>query len=231
LRGISFINAQLRKRFEILNHLAHAIHAGVPIALPPAALDTMAEARQMAKDNLDKFRGWLLNDLKAARELQDLAPEVQAIWEYITLQLSDHQQTTFIETALLYDLAADLIDKVPMKPILIAPPGVAPGKHELSGDPLYGFGGFFAEKFRDRDYQQGAARCLPNLGRGEPRRRFCPRRNAPATNTAGGRDTLAGATTGLRYRAQPVQGSRKGCHRRAVPRASHRPEPAFSGRA
>lgn len=148
LRGIGLVNEQIRQRFEVLNQIALAIPQGAPLAPATAAVEAMAQARGLA-DKLDNFRAWLIPDLEPARDVPDLDENARAVWEHVNL-LPDSQAKSFTELALFYDLSADLIDKVPLKPIVIAPP-----KDNLSGGPLYGFGGFFDQALRDRDYRQG----------------------------------------------------------------------------
>jgi hypothetical protein len=88
----------------------------------------------------------LARDIELEADPQDmgrqLADNVQA--------LNGTQRQAFTDLALFYDLSANLIDKVPVKPILIAPP-----RDDLAGHPLYGFGGFFDQALRDHDYRQG----------------------------------------------------------------------------
>jgi len=157
LRGIGPVNDAIAQRFAILNHIALAIIGGASITTATTttattAVEAMADARGIDRNKLADFRRWLVPDLLLARDVElvadparmarQLADNVQA--------LTDVQKKSFTELALFYDLSANLVDKVPVKPILIAPP-----KDDLSGDPLYGFGGFFDQALRDRDYKQG----------------------------------------------------------------------------
>ena len=152
LRGIGPVNDAIAKRFGLLNDLALTVIGGAALPSLTTAVNAMAAARNITPNKLADFRRWLVDDLVLAKDV-----ELEADPQRMARQLADNvqslngtQRQAFTDLALFYDLSANLIDKVPVKPILIAPP-----RDDLAGDPLYGFGGFFDQALRDRDYKQG----------------------------------------------------------------------------
>ncbi len=152
LRGIGPVNDAIAKRFGVLNNLALTVIGGATLPSLTTAVDVMAAARNITPNKSADFRRWLVDDLVLARDI-----ELEADPQDMGRQLADNvqalngtQRQAFTDLALFYDLSANLIDKVPVKPILIAPP-----RDDLAGHPLYGFGGFFDQALRDHDYRQG----------------------------------------------------------------------------
>jgi hypothetical protein len=141
LYGITAVNQRLAERMQILNRLATvAAQSGGLTAQGSmrAILSTLAAARGLA-DKLDLLRGFLIPDLR------DLDP---ALYDYVS-QLPGPAQSLFQDLSLFFDFAYDIADKVPIRPILIAPDG------PLAGDPLYAFAGFFSQRLRGLDYARG----------------------------------------------------------------------------
>jgi hypothetical protein len=152
LRGIGLVNEAIAKRSEILYRLMTGLSENAPLPNLGPAVDSMAAVRSVSHKLAD-FRRWLIDDLVEAGKTQ-IDADRRFFARKLTDNLehtSDEQKKSFIELALFYDLSADLIDKVPLKPLVIAPAR----DDLLSGAPLYGFAGFFDQALRDRDYKQG----------------------------------------------------------------------------
>jgi len=142
MRGITEVNRCLEQRKAILNRLARvAMQQGTLSGQPSfeTVLSTLAEARKLTQKKFDKLRGFLIPDL---RDLDSV------LYDYVT-KMPAPAQSFFCQLALLFDLSYDVADKVPIKPILIAPTG------PLAGDPLYAFAGFFSRRLREFDFTRG----------------------------------------------------------------------------
>jgi hypothetical protein len=141
LRGIQPINDQVDQRLEVLRSIATALSGIQPATRYTGAIEVLRVARNLTPKQISDFRGWLIPDLQFADDL--LFQQVSG--------LNAAEIESFLDLALLYDLSSNLVDKVKIKPILVAPPSGS----SLSGDPLYGFAGFFDVALRARDFQQG----------------------------------------------------------------------------
>ncbi len=145
LRGITTVNRQFANRMVVLNRLARLASTS---PTPPSgssalagAISALAELRGFSADQIDRLRGFLVPDLEDTdpvlyKEVAGLAPAARAMFE---------------DWAIFFDLAFNIADKIPIKPILIAP---APDE-KLSGDPLFAFAGFFSKILREFDFARG----------------------------------------------------------------------------
>lgn len=145
LRGITTVNLQFAQRMSVLNRLAKfaatsSVAPGGPSPLM-AAISALATLRGFSDDQINQLRGFLIPDLK------DTDP---ILHDYV-IKLPAGAQRVFEDFAIFFDLSFDLADKVPIKPILIAP---SPGE-SLSGDPLFAFAGFFSQTLRECDFARG----------------------------------------------------------------------------
>jgi hypothetical protein len=144
LRGITTVNRRFEQRTVVLNRLAKvAATSSTPTGPSPlsAAISALADMRGLSSDQITQLRGFLVPDLK------DSDP---VLHDYVT-KMSPASQETFKDYAIFFDLSFDVADKVPIRPILIAP---AAGE-SLSGDPLFAFAGFFSQTLRQFDFERG----------------------------------------------------------------------------
>ena len=151
LRGIGEINRKIEKR----NHVLSAIAAQFAALQSPggtfdfvslatrlqAAVELLPAICGVTFDRLQIFRTFFVHDLTTLTDR--LSQQVNA--------LNADARRAFVEFGLLYDLAADLADKVPFHPIVIGP------EERLSGDRIVAFGGFLLKEMRAHDFDQGRA--------------------------------------------------------------------------
>ena len=143
LRGLVEVNQQFDQRIAVLNRLARVASAN-PSAGSPAlspAIQALAEMRKFSLEYVERLKGFLIPDIEDADRV---------LHDYVT-KLPPPAQAAFINLAIFFDLSFNLADKVPIRPILIAPQP----DEVLSGNPLFGFAGFFSKTLREFDFARG----------------------------------------------------------------------------
>ena len=142
LLGITAVNERFRQRLAVFNRFAKIAQSAAGTTAPlAAATSALANLRGFSDGQLQQFRGFLIPDLR------DNDP---TLYDYVT-KLPDPAQTAFTDLAILFDLAFGMLDKVPVKPLV-----VAPGPDEtLAGSPLFAFAGFLSQRLRQFDFARG----------------------------------------------------------------------------
>jgi len=153
LRGIGEMNRRIYERslllsniVSVLNTTAGSFDFATLRSTVGAVVDHVAVRQGLAYDRLQLFRSTFVDDLRGLPDA--LEQRARA------LGARPNVLEAFVELGLMVDLAAGLADKVLLEPIVVAPP------ERLAGDPVSGFNGFFHQKLREHDYQQGRADAL-----------------------------------------------------------------------
>ncbi len=150
LRGITQVNQSILKRAQTISYLVSVLNttassfdfAALRNLVQPI-VERVAERENVSHDLLALFRTSFIDDLRG------LPDNLQA--RAIALGSRPNVKEAFVEMGLLVDLAAGLADKVLFRPIVIGP------AKALAGDPLEAFSGFFLQKLRQHDFDQGVA--------------------------------------------------------------------------
>jgi len=143
LTGIEQMNRAIADRTKVLGSLEYTLHTtGGSINFDLNVLNTLVAAAAKVR-NLD-------SRLQLFQEnfVEDLRDTDQALWGAARALPNDRKEI-FTALGLLIDFAASLADKVKFQPIVVAP------DEPLSGDPFYGFAGFFLDEIRESDFIRG----------------------------------------------------------------------------
>jgi hypothetical protein len=150
LRGITQVNQSILKRAKIISSLVSVLNttassfdfAGLRNLVRPI-VERIAEYQSVSPALLQVIQASFIDDLRG------LPDELQT--RAIALGSRPNVKEAFVEMGSLIDLAAGLADKVLFQPIVIGP------AKALAGDPLEAFSGFFLQKLRQHDFDQGVA--------------------------------------------------------------------------
>jgi hypothetical protein len=127
----------------VLGNIEYVIHtAGGNLNIDNDLLGKLVEGAARARhleSNIQFFRDNFIEDLRDAD---------RAVWG-AARALPDDRKKIFVSLGLLIDFASNLADKVKFNPIVVAP------AEPLTGDPLYGFSGFFLNEIRTSDFIRG----------------------------------------------------------------------------
>jgi Patatin-like phospholipase len=150
LRGITQVNQSILKRAKIISNLVSVLNTTAS-SFDFAALrnlvrpivERVAEYQKVSPSLLALIQNSFIDDLRG------LPDDLQA--RATALGIRPNVKEAFVEMGLLVDLAAGLADKVLFRPIVVGP------TKALAGDPLEAFSGFFLQRLRQHDFDQGAA--------------------------------------------------------------------------